>query len=237
MNTMTTVTQVLNHLRQQGYTADFNLKNNCLECNGSSLQINPKEFVVDQHFRFEGPSDPAGETIIYAISSPGHNIKGVLLNAYGIYSDDLTNSMIQALSARKPLQQVDAITENTQEISPGSSGARKLDAGFAELDIQAFKIQIKTEDTWKYGDRNAITLYKSEDLRIVLIALHAGAAMKTHTAPGIITVHVLEGRITFRTEERAVDLSEGKIVVLQSGAPHSVFANEESVFLLSIPMK
>ena len=80
MNTMTTVTEVLSHLREKGYTTDFNLKENCLECHGNFLQIHPDEFVVDEHFRFEGPTDPADEMIIYAISSTTHGVKGVLVN-------------------------------------------------------------------------------------------------------------------------------------------------------------
>lgn len=102
MDTMTTVSEVLNHLKLKGYTVDFNIDNDSLVSNEHSLRIHPDEFVVDKHYRFEGMSDPADEAIIYAISSIKHNIKGTLVDGYGISSDKLTNDMIQALKVREP---------------------------------------------------------------------------------------------------------------------------------------
>lgn len=98
MEKMATVSEVLSELKKQGYTIDFNLHDNCLLCHGNSLQIHPDDFVVDKHYRFEGPSDPGDEAIVYAISSERHNLKGTLVNGYGIYSDCLTDTMISALT-------------------------------------------------------------------------------------------------------------------------------------------
>lgn len=97
--TMTTVSEVLARLKEEGYEVDFNLKNNCLVCHGNSLEIYPEDFVVDRHYRFEGLSDPADEAIVYAISSDKHQMKGVLVNGYGLSSDPLTDQMIAALKA------------------------------------------------------------------------------------------------------------------------------------------
>ena len=97
MDTMTTVSEVLNKLKREGYTADFNLSDNCLICHGNKLQVFPDEFVVDKHYRFEGASDPADEAVIYAISSARHGLKGTLINGYGIYSDKIADDMVKAL--------------------------------------------------------------------------------------------------------------------------------------------
>lgn len=101
MEYMTTVSEVINNLRKQGYTIDFNLRENCLVCNDNHLQIYPEEFVVDKHYRFEGMSDPADEAVIYAISSKKYDLKGILVNGYGIYSEKITNEMISALKENK----------------------------------------------------------------------------------------------------------------------------------------
>ncbi|MPR35713.1 phosphoribosylpyrophosphate synthetase [Salmonirosea aquatica] len=98
MEPMTTVSEVLNKLKAEGYTVDFNLQENCLVCQGNSVEISPDEFVVDRHFRFEGMTDPGDEAVVYAISSAKHDIKGTLVNGYGIYSDPLGDAMIKALS-------------------------------------------------------------------------------------------------------------------------------------------
>ncbi len=101
MNTMTTLSEVTNLLKARGYTIDFNLKQDCIECGGNFLQIFPGEFIVDKHYRFEGQSDPGDEAIVYAISSPKYNLKGVLVNGYGVSSNSITNKMIKALDERK----------------------------------------------------------------------------------------------------------------------------------------
>ncbi|HYG37151.1 MAG TPA: phosphoribosylpyrophosphate synthetase [Cytophagales bacterium] len=101
METMSTVSEITNKLKKEGYTIDFNLKENCLECHGNYLQIFPDEFIVDKLYRFEGISDPADEAIVYAISSTKHNLKGVLVNGYGIYSDRVTDKMVEALRMKE----------------------------------------------------------------------------------------------------------------------------------------
>lgn len=101
MNIMITLSQITNLLKERGYTIDFNLKQNCLECGGNLLKIFPGEFVVDKHYRFEGPSDPGDEAIVYAISSPKYNLKGVLVNGYGVSSDGITGEMIKALDENR----------------------------------------------------------------------------------------------------------------------------------------
>jgi hypothetical protein len=100
MDPMTTLTEIINKLKKEGYTEDFNLKENCLECQGNPIQVYPDEFVVDRHYRFEGESDPADEAVVYAISSDKHQLKGVLVNAYGMYSDTLADDMVKALQEK-----------------------------------------------------------------------------------------------------------------------------------------
>lgn len=102
MASMTTVSEVINRLKKEGYTEDFNLRENCLECQGNMLQVFPEEFVVDKNYRFEGQSDPADSAIVYAISSDKYNLKGTLVNGYGLYSDNMVDAMVQALKERNP---------------------------------------------------------------------------------------------------------------------------------------
>jgi len=45
-------------LKKEGYTADFNLRDNRLMGPSDALQLHPNDFLVDKHYRFEGPSDP-----------------------------------------------------------------------------------------------------------------------------------------------------------------------------------
>lgn len=96
MSEMDTLSMTLDKLKEEGYTEDFNLLADCIECKGKRLE--PGQFVIDKVYRFEGKSDPADESVLYAISSLDNSVKGTLVNGYGIYSDEATTEMIKALS-------------------------------------------------------------------------------------------------------------------------------------------
>lgn len=113
-------------------------------------------------------------------------------------------------------------------------GERMLNAALVEMDLNKFITQIKEETTWKDSDHNSITIFKSDSMRIVLIGLHEKAILKTHVANTIISVQVLEGAIRFTADEQVVPLSKGQMIALQSKIPHSVEAEKESFFLLTL---
>lgn len=92
-----TLSEAINGLKNQGYGEDFNLKQNCIECRNGEYKIFHDEFQIDKFFRFEGQSDPADESILYAISSEKYQLKGVLVNGYGISSEPMTNEMLNKL--------------------------------------------------------------------------------------------------------------------------------------------
>lgn len=97
MENYDTLVEAINGLRKQGYTEDFNLKQDCIECVGIDLKLYHDDFHIDKYFRFEGQTDPSDESIIYAISSDKFKVKGVLVNGYGISSEPLTNEMLDKL--------------------------------------------------------------------------------------------------------------------------------------------
>ncbi len=113
-------------------------------------------------------------------------------------------------------------------------GDRVIDAPLVTIDLRNFTKQIREEQAWKNSDRNAITVFKTDGMRIVLIALHKDAEMKEHIADGIISVQLLEGQILFITKEQSVELVSGQMLTLHKGIPHSVLAKEETLFLLTL---
>lgn len=113
-------------------------------------------------------------------------------------------------------------------------GQRTLDAALVTIDLGLFIKQIRSEQTWLDSDRNAITIFKSMIMRMVLIALHQGAEMKKHTAPGTISIQVIEGEMQFTTDEQNITLRSGQMLVLHEGISHSVLAKTETVFLLTL---
>ena len=124
--------------------------------------------------------------------------------------------------------------KNNESTDLRPEGGRLMDAPLVSMDIPEFIKQLKAEATWENSDRNAMTVYKTNGMRIVLIALHEDAVMKRHTADGIISVQVLEGEINFSTDDQSVLIRKGQMIALHKGLPHSVKAIKEAVFLLTL---
>ncbi len=95
MHVYDTVTAAVNGLKKRGFTTDFNLDENCIVCHQD--KFDPADFEIVEVYRFEGNTDPADEAIVYGIESKT-GLKGVLVNAYGPYSDSMSAKMAQKLS-------------------------------------------------------------------------------------------------------------------------------------------
>lgn len=113
-------------------------------------------------------------------------------------------------------------------------GDRRIDAHLVTIDLLSFIEQIKKEKTWKAADRNAITVFKTNGLRIVLIALRKGAEMIKHKAGGLISIQMLKGKMQLNTDDRTVQLRKGQMLALHKGIPHSLLAKKKTIFLLTL---
>ncbi|MBP7274261.1 MAG: hypothetical protein KA974_10485, partial [Saprospiraceae bacterium] len=63
-------------LKNQGYVEDFNLRQNSIEARNRKFKIFHEDFHIDKQFRFDNNTDPADQSIIYAISSNKYDLKG-----------------------------------------------------------------------------------------------------------------------------------------------------------------
>lgn len=93
-----TMVETIEGLKKEGYTLDFNIQEDCIICHANKTVLSPDDFEIDKVYRFEGPSNPDDAAILYAISSPKHNAKGVLVNGYGIYSDPVSDELMSKLN-------------------------------------------------------------------------------------------------------------------------------------------
>ncbi len=97
-HTYDTLSQAVNDLQQRGYTDDLTLQDECLVCSGKHTSLHPDEFQIDEFHRFEGASDPGDSSIVYAVSSDQHDVKGILVNAFGADASRLTQRMVAKLA-------------------------------------------------------------------------------------------------------------------------------------------
>lgn len=90
MKNFETLLDALKDVQARGYTEDFNVdaEDDRLECKEKNIKMTADEFEIDEFYRFEGESNPADMSILYAISSEKNNLKGSLVSAFGTYSGD-----------------------------------------------------------------------------------------------------------------------------------------------------
>ncbi|MGW8123596.1 phosphoribosylpyrophosphate synthetase [Roseivirga echinicomitans] len=100
MGKYTTLSEAINDLTLKGYTFNFNIQEDCVVCAENKSQLQPDEFEIDEVYRFQEMSDVDNENILYAISSSLHNMKGLLVSAYGIYADSASTKLIAKLDMR-----------------------------------------------------------------------------------------------------------------------------------------
>jgi hypothetical protein len=100
MKVYTTLSEAVSDLTKLGYTFNFNIKRDCIQCIENSINLQPDEFEIDEVHRFQEMSDVGDENILYAISSEKYNLKGLLVNAFGIYADTAAAGLIAKLDRR-----------------------------------------------------------------------------------------------------------------------------------------
>jgi hypothetical protein len=98
-----TVSEAINALAKRGYITDFKTlaENGSLIFNKSTKQLSPGQFKIDETYRFDGETDPGDEMIVFAISSVKQKMKGIVVNAYGVYSDSSTSKIVERLKQQK----------------------------------------------------------------------------------------------------------------------------------------
>jgi quercetin dioxygenase-like cupin family protein len=236
-----TLSETISALKKDGYALDFNAQQQRIICHQRNTVLSPEDFEIDIVYRFEGASNPDDQSILYAISSAKFDMKGLIVNGYGISADAATDAIIARLKthpenpAELSFFKKEMTKDKSNEATPlRPYGNRLLNASLVEIDLNKFINELKQEPSWTNSDRNSMTVFKSNNMTVVLIGLHVNAELKTHTAKGHISVQLLDGEIKFITEQQTVSLEKGQMICLQENIPHSVLAIKESFFLLTM---
>ena len=97
---MEPLSEAIEIYRKAGYTVNFVPYYDHLACDSNNIKIWPNEIVVDEICRFENSSDPDDQSIMHVISVPGKNIKGLYIESFGLYHDNLSEQLLEALTLR-----------------------------------------------------------------------------------------------------------------------------------------
>lgn len=85
-------------LENEGYVENLTANFDHFSCRVGEIEIYPKDFQVDKVVRFENASDPGDQSILYAISSSEKGIKGLFVESYGLYHENLSPGLLEKLT-------------------------------------------------------------------------------------------------------------------------------------------
>ena len=131
-------------------------------------------------------------------------------------------------------QDTNAPGQGDERVLAPVRGPRTRSAPVLTFDLAGEADRLRREPPWSQHGRNAVTLVKYSDLRIVYIAMKPAARMEEHHAGARISVHTLSGHVRLHLGERTVDLPTGNLLALEKDVPHDLEAIEESTVLLTI---
>ncbi len=95
-----TLVEAIQDLKQQGFTDDLNLCYEGLENKNKKCVHKAEEFNVVAFYRFEGATNPSDNVILYAIETSNGD-KGLLVDAYGVYSGNISPEVIKKLTINR----------------------------------------------------------------------------------------------------------------------------------------
>ena len=111
---------------------------------------------------------------------------------------------------------------------------RALSGPLLSFDLAKEADRLRAESPWTQHGRNAVTLVKHPDLRIVYMLMKPSTRMQEHHSGATVSVHALSGHVRLHLGEQTFDLPAGHVLVLERDIPHDVEAIAESAVLITI---
>ncbi|WP_224483704.1 phosphoribosylpyrophosphate synthetase [Robertkochia aurantiaca] len=95
-NSYESLSKAISDLKEKGYNRDFNLLETGVEDKAAKKIHNHDELNVVKFYRFEGKTNPGDNSVLYVIETKSGE-KGLLVDAYGAYSGNISKEMIEKL--------------------------------------------------------------------------------------------------------------------------------------------
>ncbi|MCF0052848.1 hypothetical protein MUK70_12985 [Dyadobacter chenwenxiniae] len=123
--------------------------------------------------------------------------------------------------------------KSNQSTDSRPDGDRILDAPYVFTDIPMYLEQLKNERSWVKNDRNAITIYKSDKITMVLSALKQDAVINNHSIAEGLSFQVLSGELKVETEGRVFYTTPGQMMTFHAGIAHSIQATSDADIIIT----
>ena len=94
--------------------------------------------------------------------------------------------------------------------------------------------RLRAEMPGAVRDYRQIAITRHGDVTIILVAFNAGGIIKEHRTSGLVTIHVLSGRLNVELEDGFREVGPSELVTLAPQVRHAIRALESSEILLYV---
>jgi hypothetical protein len=102
--------ELVERFRSQGYEHHFVLEGEDVRCPECEETMPARSVHIDETARFEGPSNPGDESVVFAISNGPCGHRGVLVAAYGMAAEGDDAEGLRVLGTEPDEPEDDPIT-------------------------------------------------------------------------------------------------------------------------------
>jgi quercetin dioxygenase-like cupin family protein len=102
------------------------------------------------------------------------------------------------------------------------------------FDLGAVLRDLRAEGFPPQRGHRQMTIFQRKPVTQTLFAFEAGSELREHRAPGLVTIHVLEGALSVQADGQDYALAAGHVLILRPEVPHNVRAAEASAMLLTV---
>lgn len=109
--------------------------------------------------------------------------------------------------------------------------------GTRVIDLRETLARLREEASPARGGHRQVTLFHRTPVSHVLFAFEAGGSLPKHSADGLVTIQVLEGRLVVEADGVIHELRGATTLILHPNVVHTVHAVDASAMLLTIDME
>ena len=102
------------------------------------------------------------------------------------------------------------------------------------VDLAAAAAGLKAEAHASVSGHRQIAVVRHGPVTIIQFVFDEGGLLKEHRAEGVVTIHVLSGRLQVVVDEESRAVGQGELMALAPGVPHSLLALAPSEMLLTV---
>ena len=119
-------------------------------------------------------------------------------------------------------------TSGTRERDP-----RPLMERFMVFSLHEEIESLRNETEWADNEKNARTLAKEVDFRLLLTVMHAGATIEEKDGEARASLQLVEGAAEMEVDGEVAHLEAGQVAVVDSGRPWTLRATSDCAVLLT----